>query len=77
MRRLAELPAAAWVLAALALVVAAVGARPYAGSWNDGCRLAAVESLVDRGTLAIDDSVFCKCPQRLIDSGHTPYPADN
>ncbi|HYH65600.1 MAG TPA: glycosyltransferase family 9 protein [Urbifossiella sp.] len=75
MRRLAELPAAAWVLAALALALAAAGARPYAGGWNDGCRLAAVESLVDRGTLAIDDSVFCKCPQQLIDSGHTPYPA--
>jgi hypothetical protein len=76
MRRFAEQPATAWVLAAAALALAAAGARPYAGSWNDGCRLAAVESLVDRGTLAIDDSVFCKCPQHLIDAGHTPYPAD-
>jgi ADP-heptose:LPS heptosyltransferase len=76
MRQLADHPAAAWVLAALALGVAAAGARPYAGGWNDGCRLAAVESLIDRGTLAIDDSVFCGCPQPLIDAGHTPYPAD-
>jgi hypothetical protein len=76
MRRLAEHPAAAWVLAAAALAVAAAGARPYAGGWNDGSRLAAVESLVDRGTLAIDDSVFCGTPRHLIDAGHLPYPAD-
>ena len=76
MRRLADHPAAAWVLAAVALGLAAVGARPYAGGWNDGCRLAAVESLLDRGTLAIDDSVFCRCPQSLLDAGTTPYPAD-
>lgn len=76
MRRFADHPAAAWALAAVALGLAAIGAKPYAGSWNDGCRLAAVESLLDRGTLAIDDSVFCKTPQRLLDSGHLPYPAD-
>jgi hypothetical protein len=76
MRRLADHPAAAWVLAAVALAIAAIGARPYAGGWNDGCRLAAVESLLDRGTLAIDDSVFCQCPQHLIDAGHASYPAD-
>ncbi|HJZ57069.1 MAG TPA: hypothetical protein VKE74_19015 [Gemmataceae bacterium] len=76
MRRLADHPAAAWVLAAVALGLAAAGARPYAGGWNDGCRLAAVESLLERGTLAIDDSVFCKTPQHLLDAGHTPYPAD-
>lgn len=35
-------------------------ARPYAGAWNDGSRLAAVESLVDRHTFAIDDSVYLK-----------------
>jgi hypothetical protein len=43
-----------WVLvclvAAVAALVAAVSARPYAGSWNDGSRLASVESLVERGT---------------------------
>src|SRR5262249_13483019 len=38
--------------------VAAGSARPFAGSWNDGSRLAAVESLVDAHTFAIDDSIF-------------------
>src|SRR5215207_7390096 len=46
-----------WVVLA-AGVLAAVTARPYAGAWNDGSRLAAVESLVDRHTFAIDDSVY-------------------
>jgi hypothetical protein len=68
---------ASWILAAVAFVIAAIGARPYAGGWNDGSRLAAVESIVDRGTLAIDGSVFCGAPQRLFDSGHLPYAADN
>lgn len=73
MRRLADRPA---VLAAVALLLAALGARPYAGGWNDGSRLAAVESLVDRDTLAIDDSVFCRTPPELIAAGHLPYSAD-
>jgi hypothetical protein len=76
MRRLADHPAAAWLLAAAALGLAAGGARPHAGSWNDGSRLAAVESLLDRGTLAIDDSVFCKTPQPLLDNHHLPYAPD-
>jgi hypothetical protein len=77
MRQWADHPASAWVLASVALVFAAIGARPFAGGWNDGSRLAAVESLVDRGTLAIDESVFCDTPKRLIDSGHLPYTADD
>lgn len=48
--------------------IAVAGARPYAGAWNDGSRLAAVESLVDRNTFAIDDSMFVQIP---IDS--SPY----
>lgn len=32
--------------------------RPYAGSWNDGSRLAMVESLGDRGTFQIDESFY-------------------
>ncbi|QDU23442.1 hypothetical protein [Urbifossiella limnaea] len=68
MRRLADHPAA---LAVLALVVAAVGARPYPGGWNDASRLATVESLVDRGTLAIDDSVFlARTQDKLLVRGH-------
>ena len=76
MRRWADHAATTWALMVLALGIAALGARPYAGGWNDGCRLAAVESLLERGTLAIDDSVFCGTPQRLLDNGHLPYPAD-
>jgi hypothetical protein len=55
-----------------AIVVAALTARPYAGSWNDGSRLATVECLVDRDTLAIDESIFVKVPH----DGPSPYPAD-
>jgi len=76
MARFADHPAAAWVLGAVALLLAAVSAKPYAGSWNDGSRLAVVESLLDRGTLAIDDSIFCRVPPRLIEVGAPPYPAD-
>ena len=46
MARFADHPASAWLLGAIALAIAAIGAKPYAGSWNDGSRLAAVESLV-------------------------------
>ena len=53
-----------------AVVLAALSARPYAGAWNDGSRLATVESLADRGTLAIDDSTFVRVPA----DGPTPYP---
>lgn len=61
-----------WVdalLVAAAVLLAAAGARDFAGSWNDGSRLAAVESLVERGTLAIDDSVFV----RPAGAGRPPY----
>ena len=46
-----------WVVLA-AGALAAFAARPYAGGWNDGSRLAAVESLVDCHTFAVDDSVY-------------------
>ena len=45
-----------------AILIAVLGARPYAGSWNDGSRLASVEALVDQHTWAIDDSIFVKVP---------------
>lgn len=75
MQRFADHPSSVWVLTAVAVALAATGARPYAGSWNDGSRLAGAESLLDRGTLALDDSVFVNVPQRLVDAGHLPYPA--
>src|SRR3954469_15834448 len=51
------------VIAATAIAV--VSARPDASSWNDRSRLAAVESLVDRHTWVIDDSLFARTPQNL------------
>jgi len=57
----------------VAAIVAALSARPYAGGWNDGSRLATVESLVDYHTLAIDRSIFVQVPTGLTPA---PYPAD-
>jgi hypothetical protein len=54
--------AAAPVVAILAAAIALASARPYAGGWNDGSRLATIESLVDRQSLAIDDSIFVRIP---------------
>jgi hypothetical protein len=45
--------------------IAVVSARPYTGGWNDGSRLATVESLVDYHTWAIDDSIFVRVPPDL------------
>ena len=47
---------------AVASLAAAASARNYAGGWNDGSRLATVESLIDRHTLAIDNSIFVRSP---------------
>lgn len=66
MRGAADHPAAPWVLAALALALGVIGARSQPGGINDGSRLATSESLVDRGTLAIDDSVFVHPPPEQI-----------
>ena len=68
----ADRPWMVGVVVAAALGLAAAAARPYAGGWNDGSRLAAAESLLDRGTLAIDDSVYC----RPALAGRPPYRAD-
>jgi hypothetical protein len=65
-----------WVgfgIVAGAILLAAVTARPFAGAWNDGSRLATVEALVDHHTLAIDDSIFVRVP----DGDPSPYPADD
>ena len=45
-----------------AAILAILGARPFAGGWNDGSRLAAVESLAERGTLRIGESTFIDVP---------------
>lgn len=56
----------------VALALAAVVARPYADCWNDGSRLATVESLVDRHTWIIDRSIFVQVPK--ADQSLTPLP---
>lgn len=61
-----------WIVLAAGLL-AAITARPYAGAWNDGSRLATVESLVDRHTFAIDDSIYLD-PSR---AARPPYDPDN
>ncbi|WP_439627373.1 hypothetical protein [Gemmata sp.] len=45
-------------IVAAAAAVSGWFAIPYAGGYSDGSRLAAIESVGARGTLAIDDSVF-------------------
>ncbi|HVS40239.1 MAG TPA: hypothetical protein VMS17_32070 [Gemmataceae bacterium] len=55
-RRLDPLLQLGVVLAALA--IAAAGASPRIGGWNDASRLATVECLVDHHTLAIDQSTW-------------------
>jgi hypothetical protein len=58
------------------LLVAWLVAKDHAGAWNDGSRLATVESLIDRQTWAIDDSVFVRVPPRQ-DGRATPYWRDD
>ncbi|MHB1422085.1 MAG: hypothetical protein ACYC3I_02590 [Gemmataceae bacterium] len=65
------------LIVAAAVAFAVVLARPYAGCWNDGSRLATVESLVDRHTWIIDDSIFVNVPRPETTSIPLPYsPAD-
>jgi hypothetical protein len=59
------------------LALAAASAHEYAGCWNDGSRLATVESLVDQGTLAIDRSVFVQVPDAHEGAAGSPYPPDD
>jgi hypothetical protein len=58
------------IVAALGIVL--FSARPYAGGWNDGSRLATVETLVDQHTWIIDHSIFVQVP-RPEDSTPLPY----
>jgi hypothetical protein len=65
-----------WKLLVLgvAATAALASARPYVGGWNDGSRLATVESLVDEHRLAIDHSIFVQ--PNHTSSGHLPYGRD-
>ncbi len=60
------------VVAVVATAIAWLSARDYAGGWNDGSRLATVESLVDYGTWAIDRSIFV----HSAGSSRSPYRDD-
>lgn len=62
-----------FLVAAVAALVAILSARPCAGSWNDGSRLASVESLVERGTLVIDDSIYLDVPSAHDPDAPSPY----
>jgi hypothetical protein len=62
------------LLAVGAAAFALAAAVPYAGSPNDGSRLATVEALVDHHTLAIDDSIFVRPPPRTAPREKLPYP---
>jgi len=58
----------------LAICIAILSPLPYAGSWNDGSRLASVESLVDYHTWSIDHSIFARTPGIDISRTNSPYP---
>ncbi len=64
-----------WELGVIVLAagIALVGIRPYAGSWNDGGRLATIEALVDYHTLAIDQSIFVQVPPQTDPNVPGPY----
>jgi hypothetical protein len=64
------------LVVAIGLAIAAISALPYAGSWNDGSRLATVECLVDYHTLAIDRSIFVHVPLPEDLATPSPYPLD-
>jgi hypothetical protein len=65
-----------YLVLSAAAVIAFVSAQPYAGSWNDGSRLATVECLVDYHTLAIDRSIFVQVPPGDDPGRPSPYPFD-
>ena len=67
-RRLPE-----WLVILAATAIALVSATWHAGSWNDGSRLATVECLVDRHTLAIDESIFVAVPAVDDPVHRSPY----
>ncbi|HEV7225927.1 MAG TPA: hypothetical protein VGN42_24685 [Pirellulales bacterium] len=69
---------AGYVVWTVAVAIALVSARDYAGGWNDGSRLATVECLVDHHTLAIDESIFVDVPRIDPRSDRPfPYPLDD
>ena len=60
-----------WVFGGLLMLGVFLG-HPFAGSWNDGSRLASVESVAERGTFVLDDSLFV-FPYGPKAGGPNPY----
>lgn len=54
---------------ALLALIGLISISPRAWGWNDASRMATVESIVERGTLAIDDTTFHTMDKVFID-GH-------
>jgi hypothetical protein len=69
-------PVLRWLILLAATLLGVASARSYADSANDASRLATIESLVDRGTLIIDDSMFVRVPHDLIARYGAPYVPD-
>lgn len=51
-------PRAVWVALAVLALLLALATHSVPGSWADASRLATIESVVERGTLAIDESTY-------------------
>ena len=54
----ASTPRATWIVLGVLALALLVFTKDGVGSWADASRLATIESLAQRGTLAIDDSVY-------------------
>ena len=67
-----ESPIWGCVVLAGATLIALASAHSFAGSWNDGSRLATAEALVDYHTWAIDQSIFVH-PNGVAPGGPAPY----
>ena len=59
----------AWV-ALFFFLVWAFSTHSHVGSFNDRSRMAAIESLVQRGTWVIDESPFSRTVDRIYADGH-------
>jgi hypothetical protein len=64
-----------WVVIVVLTGIAVYHVKPYAESFHDGTRLAAIESVGIRGTLSIDESPFAQPMPPW--PAPTPYPRNN
>lgn len=54
----------------LFFLIFAIFTKSYVGSWNDASRMATIESLVERGTFAIDNSTYNWTGDKVYIKGH-------